>query len=56
MTFVNPFSACDRRILGRPLPGDERVATLPEGLNLMRMTGAVVSSSAERRSVDLTPP
>lgn len=53
MTFVNLFSACYRRILDRALPGDERVATLSEGLTLMQVTGAVVSSSSERRWVDL---
>lgn len=52
-TFVNLFASVYRRILGRPLPGDECVATLPEGLGLMRLIDAVIRSSAERCWVDL---
>ncbi len=55
-TFVNLFEAVYRRILGRPLPGDESVATLSEGLLLMRLIDAVVRSNAERGWVDLPVP
>ena len=52
-TFVNLFASVYRRILGRPVPGDECVATLPEGLDLMRLIEAVIRSSGERAWVDL---
>ncbi|MFZ0039877.1 MAG: Gfo/Idh/MocA family oxidoreductase [Solirubrobacteraceae bacterium] len=52
-TFVNLFGSVYRRILGCPLPGDEWVATLPEGLFLMRVIDAVGASNAERAWVDL---
>jgi predicted dehydrogenase len=54
-TFVNMFGAFYRGILGRPLPGDDCVATLTEGLALMRLIDAVRLSSAERSWVDLPP-
>jgi predicted dehydrogenase len=52
-TFVNLFGSVYRRILGFPIPGDEWVATLPEGLFLMRVIDAVCRSNAERAWVDL---
>ena len=48
-TFVNLFSAVYRTILGRPLPGDECVATLADGLYLMRLIDAVIASDARAR-------
>jgi predicted dehydrogenase len=52
-TFVNLFASMYRRILGRPAPGDELVATLADGLFLMRVIEAVIRSSAERAWVDV---
>jgi predicted dehydrogenase len=52
-TFVNLFAAVYRTILGRPVPGDELVATLADGLLLMRVIEAVTRSSAERVWVDV---
>jgi len=52
-TFVNLFASVYRRILGRPVPGDELVATLADGLFLMRVIEAVIRSNAERAWVDL---
>ena len=47
-TFVNLFASVYRTILGCPVPGDELVATLADGLLLMRLIDAVTSSNAER--------
>jgi predicted dehydrogenase len=52
-TFVNLFASVYRRILGRPEPGDELVATLADGLFLVRVIDAVIRSNAERAWVDL---
>ena len=52
-TFVNLFASVYRRILRRPQPGDELVATLSDGLFLMRVIEAVTRSSAERAWVDV---
>jgi predicted dehydrogenase len=52
-TFVNLFSSVYRQINGRPRPGDEAVATLSEGLFLMRLTEAVIRSNQERTWIDL---
>ena len=52
-TFVNLFASVYRRILGCPVPGDELVATLADGLLLMRVIEAVTRSSAERAWVDV---
>jgi predicted dehydrogenase len=52
-TFVNLFASVYRGILGRPVPGDELVATLADGLFLMRVIEAVIRSSAERAWVDV---
>ena len=52
-TFVNLFASVYRRILGRPQPGDELVATLADGLFLMSVIDAVTRSSAERAWVDV---
>jgi predicted dehydrogenase len=52
-TFVNLFASVYRRILGRPVPGDELVATLADGLFLMSMIEAVTRSNAERAWVDV---
>jgi predicted dehydrogenase len=52
-TFVNLFASVYRRILGRPEPGDELVATLSDGLGLMRVIEAVTRSNAERAWVDV---
>jgi predicted dehydrogenase len=52
-TFVNLFASVYRRILGRPEPGDELVATLSDGLVLMRVIEAVTRSNAERAWVDV---
>jgi predicted dehydrogenase len=52
-TFVNLFGSVYRRILGLALPGDECVATLSEGLVLMRLIEAVTRSNAEGSWVDL---
>jgi predicted dehydrogenase len=52
-TFVNLFAAVYRTILDRPVPGDEWVATLTDGLFLMRVIDAVTRSSAERAWVDV---
>jgi predicted dehydrogenase len=52
-TFVNLFSAVYRTILGRPLPGDECVATLSDGLYLMRVIDAVIASNRQRAWVEL---
>jgi predicted dehydrogenase len=52
-TFVNLFASVYRTILGRPVPGDELVATLADGLLLMRLIDAVIRSSAERAWVDV---
>jgi predicted dehydrogenase len=52
-TFVNLFASVYRTILGRSVPGDELVATLADGLLLMRVIEAVTRSSAERVWVDV---
>lgn len=52
-TFVNLFASVYRRILGREVPGDELVATLADGLFLMRVIDAVIRSSTERAWVDV---
>lgn len=52
-TFVNLFECVYRTINGAPLPGDDWVATLADGLFLMRVIDAVTRSSAERAWVDL---
>ena len=52
-TFVNLFASVYRTILGCPVPGDERVATLADGLFLMRLIAAVTRSSAERAWVNV---
>jgi predicted dehydrogenase len=52
-TFVNLFASVYRRILGRPAPGDELVATISDGLFLMGVIEAVTRSSAERAWVDM---
>ena len=52
-TFVNLFECVYRTIIGAPLPGDDWVATLADGLFLMRVIDAVTRSSAERAWVDL---
>ena len=52
-TFVNLFASVYRRILGRPVPGDELVATLADGLFLMSVIEAVIRSNAERAWVDV---
>jgi predicted dehydrogenase len=52
-TFVNLFASVYRRILGRPAPGDELVATLADGLFLMGVIDAVTRSNAERVWVDV---
>lgn len=52
-TFVNLFASVYRTILGRPVPGDELVATLEDGLLLMHVIEAVTRSSAERAWVDV---
>jgi predicted dehydrogenase len=52
-TFVNLFASVYRTILGRPVPGDELVATLADGLFLMRVIDAVTRSSADRAWTDV---
>jgi predicted dehydrogenase len=52
-TFVNLFASVYRTILGRPVPGDELVATLADGLLLMRLIDAVTRSNAERAWVSV---
>lgn len=52
-TFVNLFECVYRTIIGAPFPGDDWVATLADGLFLMRVIDAVTRSSAERAWVDL---
>jgi predicted dehydrogenase len=52
-TFVNLFSSVYRRINREPLPGDESVATVPEGLFLMHLVEAVTRSNQERVWIDL---
>jgi predicted dehydrogenase len=52
-TFVNLFASVYRTILGRPVPGDELVATLSDGLLLMRLIDAVTRSNAERGWVNM---
>ena len=52
-TFVSLFASVYRRILRRPEPGDELVATLSDGLFLMRVIEAVTRSNAERAWVDV---
>jgi len=52
-TFVNLFASVYRTILGRPVPGDELVATLSDGLFLMSVIEAVTRSNAERAWVDV---
>jgi hypothetical protein len=44
-----------RRILGRPVAGDELVATLGDRLLLMHVLDAVTRSNAERAWVDVAP-
>jgi predicted dehydrogenase len=53
-TFVNLFSSVYRTINGEPLPGDECVATLSDGMFLMRLIAAVTQSNRERSWVELT--
>ncbi len=55
-TFVNLFGSVYRRILGVAIPGDECVATLSEGLTLMRVIDAVIRSNTERAWMDLPAP
>ncbi|MBV8941485.1 MAG: Gfo/Idh/MocA family oxidoreductase [Solirubrobacterales bacterium] len=55
-TFVNLFSSVYRRIKGEPLPGDDCVATLSDGLLLMRVVDAVAQSNSERSWLDLPRP
>jgi predicted dehydrogenase len=52
-TFVNLFASVYRTILGCPVPGDELLATLADGLLLMHVIGAVTRSSAERAWVEV---
>jgi predicted dehydrogenase len=52
-TFVNLFASVYRRILGCPVPGDELVATLSDGLVLMCVIEAVTRSNAMRAWVDV---
>lgn len=52
-TFANLFRSVYRRILGRPAPGDDRVATLSEGVVLMRLIEAVGRSNEQRSWVDV---
>jgi predicted dehydrogenase len=52
-TFVNLFASVYRTILGRPVAGDELVATLADGLLLMHVIEAVTRSNAERAWVDV---
>jgi predicted dehydrogenase len=52
-TFVNLFASVYRRILNRPVSGDELVATLSDGLVLMGVIEAVTQSNAERAWVDV---
>lgn len=52
-TFVNLFECVYRTINGAPLPGDDWVATLADGLFLMHLIEAVTRSSAERVWVDV---
>jgi predicted dehydrogenase len=54
-TFVNLFAPVYRTILGNPVPGDELVATLADGLFLMQVIDAVTRSNAERVWVDVIP-
>jgi predicted dehydrogenase len=54
-TFVNLFASVYRRILGRPVAGDELVATLEDGLLLMHVIEAATRSNAARAWVDLAP-
>jgi predicted dehydrogenase len=54
-TFVNLFASVYRTILGNPVPGDELVATLADGLFLMQVIDAVTRSNAERVWVDVIP-
>jgi predicted dehydrogenase len=53
ITFVNLVSSVYRRILDCAVAGDECVATLSDGVTLMRVTDAVIRSNAERRWIDL---
>jgi predicted dehydrogenase len=53
-TFVNLFASVYRRILGQPAPGDELVATLSDGLLLMRVIDAVIRSDTERAWVEIS--
>jgi predicted dehydrogenase len=50
-TFANLFRSFYRRILGITIPGDDHVATLADGLHLMRLVEAVQISGRERRWV-----
>jgi predicted dehydrogenase len=52
-TFVNLFASVYRTILGCPVPGDEQVATLADGLLLMRVIAAVTRSNADRAWVNV---
>ena len=54
-TFANLFRAAYRRILGTPLPGDEQVATIAEGLRLVRVIDAVRASAQARAWVEIEP-
>lgn len=52
-TFVNLFASVYRNILDRSVPGDDLVATLEDGLLLMRVIDAVTRSDAERAWADV---
>jgi predicted dehydrogenase len=55
-TFANLFRSVYRRILDVPEPGDDSVATLAEGLVLMRLIEGVGRSNSERSWVTLPVP
>jgi predicted dehydrogenase len=52
-TFVNLFLCTYRTILGRPVPGDDWVATLADGVFLMNVIDAVIDSNAAGAWVDV---
>jgi predicted dehydrogenase len=54
-TFANLFRAAYRRILGTPLPGDEQIATIAEGLELVRLIDAVRRSADHRAWIEIPP-
>jgi predicted dehydrogenase len=53
-TFVNLFACVYRTILGRPVLGDDWVATLTDGVFLMKVIDAVIDSAAARAWVDVS--